>query len=217
MWAQYDFGDGPEVNGAATVLFCLRKRPPGCGNALRGRFLLVTPCIAVCHRESTRCGVHGRIADPVRGARTVGAHRRLFHGRPRTGRAAACFGLTCAAEPGVHPLVRPGCPGCRRLSSKQNEYLLLSEGGCHGRIEHRSARSGWPSAPPAESCGTGRGWSSRGSLEIAKALAATGVPGAVMGIPAVLIDDGTRRRALPRQARKDCFVVPLVRQHCVEF
>jgi hypothetical protein len=23
MWAQYDFGDGPEVNGAATVLFCL--------------------------------------------------------------------------------------------------------------------------------------------------------------------------------------------------
>jgi hypothetical protein len=31
------------------------------------------------------------------------------------------------------------------------------------------------------------------------------------------IDDGTRRRALPRQARKDCFVVLLVRQHCVEF
>ena len=23
MWAQYDFGDGPEVNGAVTVLFCL--------------------------------------------------------------------------------------------------------------------------------------------------------------------------------------------------
>ncbi len=29
--------------------------------------------------------------------------------------------------------------------------------------------------------------------------------------PAALIDDGTRRRALPRRARKDCFVVPLVR------
>ena len=41
-------------------------------------------------------------------------------------------------------------------------------------------------------------WSSRGLLEIAKAPAATGVPGAVMGIPAVLIDDGTRRRALLR-------------------
>ena len=23
MWAQYDFGDGPQVNGAATALFCL--------------------------------------------------------------------------------------------------------------------------------------------------------------------------------------------------
>jgi hypothetical protein len=22
MWAQYDFGDGPVVNGAATMLFC---------------------------------------------------------------------------------------------------------------------------------------------------------------------------------------------------
>jgi hypothetical protein len=39
----------------------------------------------MCHRVSMRCGVHGRIADGVRAARTVGAHRRLFHGRPRTG------------------------------------------------------------------------------------------------------------------------------------
>jgi hypothetical protein len=23
MWAQYDFGDGPGIGGAATVLFCL--------------------------------------------------------------------------------------------------------------------------------------------------------------------------------------------------
>jgi hypothetical protein len=37
--------------------------------------------------------------------------------------------------------------------------------------------------------GGGRGWSWRGSLEIAKAPAATEVPGAVMGIPAVLIGD----------------------------
>jgi hypothetical protein len=56
-----------------------------------GRFLLVTPCIAVSHRESMRCGVHGHIADGVRAARTVGAHRRLFHGRPRTGRAGGPF------------------------------------------------------------------------------------------------------------------------------
>src|SRR5947209_881823 len=52
-----------------------------------GRFLLVTPCIATCHPGSMRCGVHGRIADGVQAVRTVGAHRRLFHGRPRTGRA----------------------------------------------------------------------------------------------------------------------------------
>jgi hypothetical protein len=52
-----------------------------------GRFLLVTSCIAMCHRVSMRRGVHGHIADGVRAARTVGAHRRLFHGRPRTGRA----------------------------------------------------------------------------------------------------------------------------------
>jgi hypothetical protein len=42
---------------------------------------------------SMRRGVHGRIADRVRAARTVGAHRRLFHGRPRTGRAGGMFRL----------------------------------------------------------------------------------------------------------------------------
>ena len=106
------------------------------------------------------------------------------------------------------PAWRPSSTGLRTVTRKRllgiikshipAEYLLLSEDGCHCRIEHISARSGWPSAPPAASCGTGRSWPWRGSLEIAKAPAATGVPGAVMGIPAVLIDDGTRRRALPR-------------------
>ena len=72
-----------------------------------GRFLLVTPCIAVCHRESTRCGVHGRIADGVRGARTVGAHRRLS----RTGRAGGVFRLDVRRRTGrISPCVRPGCP-----------------------------------------------------------------------------------------------------------
>src|SRR6516225_870842 len=49
-----------------------------------GPFLLLTPCIVVRHRESTRCGVHGRIADGGHAIRTVGAHRRLSadgHGR----------------------------------------------------------------------------------------------------------------------------------------
>ena len=56
-----------------------------------GRFFLVTPRISVCHCESMCCGVHGRIADDVRAARTVGAHRRRFHGRPRTGRSGGIF------------------------------------------------------------------------------------------------------------------------------
>jgi hypothetical protein len=77
-----------------------------------GRFLLVTPCIVVRHRESMRCGVRGRIADGVHAARTVGAHRRLFHGRPRTSRAGGVFpGLTRGAESGVHPCVPAGALG----------------------------------------------------------------------------------------------------------
>jgi len=77
-----------------------------------GRFLLVTPCIVVRHRESMRCGVHGRITDGVHAIRTVGAHRRLFHGRPRTGRAGGVFpGLTRGAESGVHPCVPAGALG----------------------------------------------------------------------------------------------------------
>src|SRR6202042_1558795 len=77
-----------------------------------GRFLLVTPCIVVRHRESMRCGVHGGIADGVHAIRTVGAHGRLFHGRPRTGRAGGVFpGLTRGAESGVHPCVPAGALG----------------------------------------------------------------------------------------------------------
>ena len=46
----------------------------------------VSPCRAV---DPDVAGVHGRIADGVRACRAVGVHRRLFHGRPRTGRAGA--------------------------------------------------------------------------------------------------------------------------------
>ena len=77
-----------------------------------GRFLFVTPCIVVRHRESMHCGVHGSIADGGHAIRTVGAHSRLFHGRPRTGRAGGVFpGLTRGAESGVHPCVPAGAPG----------------------------------------------------------------------------------------------------------
>jgi hypothetical protein len=86
--------------------------PPAAETRAGGRFLLVTPCVIVRHRESMRCGVHGRIADGGHAIRTVGAHRRLFHGRPRTGRAGGVFpGLTRGAELGVHPCVPAGALG----------------------------------------------------------------------------------------------------------
>ena len=83
----------------------LRKRGPA------GRFLLVTPCIRVCHYGSTCCGVHGRIADGVRAIRTVGAHRRL-HGRPRTGPRSAHSGLRAALSRALAP--GRECRGWRR-------------------------------------------------------------------------------------------------------
>src|SRR5882724_8089110 len=43
----------------------LRKR------GLVGRFLLVTPCIRVCHRGSMRSSGYGHIADSVRAERAV--------------------------------------------------------------------------------------------------------------------------------------------------
>src|SRR5689334_25354448 len=51
-----------------------------------GRFLLVTPCIVVRHRESMRCAVHGRIADGVHAIRTV--VRTVGFSRDGHGRAA---------------------------------------------------------------------------------------------------------------------------------
>ena len=74
--------------------------------ALAGRFFSVPACVTLSRCRSSYCAVHGRIADgrPCckdgryaqlrRSACTVaavGAHRRLFHGRPRTGRADRIF------------------------------------------------------------------------------------------------------------------------------
>ena len=76
-----------------------------CGNGplaaetrLAGRFLLVAPCIAMCHCESICRGVHGRIADGVRAGRAVG----VTVGFPRT----------ATDRPGQEPFSRPQV-GCR--------------------------------------------------------------------------------------------------------
>jgi hypothetical protein len=71
-------------------------------------------CPGVCRLVSLQTAVSrcprthgGRDSSPI----TVGAHRRLFHGRPRTGRADGVFpGLTRGAESGVHPCVAVGGP-----------------------------------------------------------------------------------------------------------
>ena len=57
----------------------------------------------MCHRESMHCGVHGRIADGVPAARTVGAHRRLSTDGQGRGALAGAFQREVTAEPGVHP------------------------------------------------------------------------------------------------------------------
>jgi hypothetical protein len=74
--------------------------------ALAGRFFSVPACVTLSRCRPSYCAVHGRIADgrPCgkdgryaqlrRSACTVaavGAHRRLFHGRPRTGQADRIF------------------------------------------------------------------------------------------------------------------------------
>ena len=79
--------------------------------ALAGRFLLVTPCIKVCHCASMRCGVHGRIADGVRAGRAVGD----TVGFPRT----ATDGGRAVPVPASHAALsralalRRGCGGWR--------------------------------------------------------------------------------------------------------
>ena len=54
----------------------LRKRGPA------GRFLLVTPCIRVCHRGSMRSSGYGHIADSVRAERAVRITARFADPRP---------------------------------------------------------------------------------------------------------------------------------------
>ena len=54
----------------------LRKRGPA------GRFLLVTPCIRVCHRGSMRSSGYGHIADSVRAKRAVRITARFADPRP---------------------------------------------------------------------------------------------------------------------------------------
>ena len=130
----------------------LRKRGPA------GRFLLVTPYIRVCHCGSTCCGVHGRIADGVCAIRTVGAHRRLFHGRPRTGPRGAHPGFVCSAEPGARARTRAAAGGARcarREAGSLRSDLLPGWRLVDGRISGKSrAQGGWRRGPSGRAAGS---------------------------------------------------------------
>jgi hypothetical protein len=77
---------------------------PLAGNSrLCGPFFSAPPCVTLSRCRSSCCAVHGRImahsgrasvlfGRSVRTVGTVGAHRRRFHGRPRTGHASEVFG-----------------------------------------------------------------------------------------------------------------------------
>ena len=92
----------------------LRKRS-AVSRGLCVPFLL---CPAVCHRVALWTGV-SRCPRTYSGRRpaawTVGVHRRLStDGRHGRAALAACPGLTCAAESGVHPGVSAWRPGRER-------------------------------------------------------------------------------------------------------
>ena len=106
-----------------------------------GAFFSVPSCVTLSRCGPSCCAVHGRIADgrpcgwaarsgqlrrSVCAVATVGAHRRRFHGRPRTGRAGGVSRLDARRRVRGHRRGRyrqvevtdqagPGTPGGRHL------------------------------------------------------------------------------------------------------
>ncbi len=94
-----------------------------------GRFLLVTPCIVVRHRESMRCGVHGRIADGVHAIRTDGrcapsAFPRTATDGPRWRRVSRLDARRRVGHASLCARRRPGWfPGTRGGTGKANALM----------------------------------------------------------------------------------------------
>ena len=159
--------------------------------------------------------------DPCPG--TVGAHRRLFHGRPRTGRAGGVSGLDGRARaargsPGVHParviardLRAAGTAGVLMAGPAVRESTVLAgragagrRCAC-GRLAGPGHRCGdtavLPGRFPREVCGTaaralpGRGALSRSGREAVRSgwRSLTGVPRSAGLGPAGRDAEGGRR------------------------
>ena len=93
MWAQYDFGDGPEIAGAATVLFCLWLA--------WSRFRVVLPILD--KTQAVGLGRRRRRAAPGRRGPGLPADRQ------REDRHRRARGRDAGAEPrggGVRPALR---------------------------------------------------------------------------------------------------------------
>jgi hypothetical protein len=109
----------------------------------------------VFHCGSMRCGVHGRIADGVWAVRTVGAHRRLFHGRPRTGRVGV-FRLDMRRRVGHASLCPPGGPVVP-LGWAGKAGALDGQGGGPGELDGGLGRAA------VCRCSTASWWAAEGS------------------------------------------------------
>ena len=96
------------VGSNPTPATTCKNAPLAANSRASGAFFSVPACVALSRCRASCCGVHGRIADgcpcglvgrsgqlrrSACAVTTVGAHRRLFHGRPRTGHASGVFRL----------------------------------------------------------------------------------------------------------------------------
>ena len=102
-----------------------------------GRFLLVMPCISVCHCASRCRGVHGRIADVVRAGcavgDTVGFPRTATDGPGKRGLVPAQVRCRCHAPPdGRH---RPGRAGAAAVEGRAVRQTVASAArGASGQL-----------------------------------------------------------------------------------
>ena len=105
----------------------LRKRGPA------GRFLLVAPCIRVCHRGSMHSSGYGQIADSVRAERAVRITARFADLRPFCS-LSGCQGCTsywCAGHPA----------GSVRCSAHAGRWAGLARAYGQGGLPDRTGSS----------------------------------------------------------------------------
>ena len=114
----------------------------------------------MCHLVALRAAVlrcprtySGRDLCP----RTVGAHRRRFHGRPRTGPAGSVSRLDVRTEPDVHPPVSADPCGWPGEGTRERHRCPAEWAG--GPRERDACQAEWAQGRPC-ACGRVLGWAS---------------------------------------------------------